>query len=195
MSGVDLARHDVIRDFRAQLARFLHAGATALGGAGGELHRVRDWLWSVQRPYWRNQLRHRHEAYVVARRAWLDAEVEVRQAAGGRGARRQDATEERFAMERARRARDQAEERVATVRAWLARLERDGAPLAHACQGHDLALARAGAQALAQLERLAAHVDAYLALPASAADVARAAPGDDPDDAPVDGRGGPACAS
>ncbi len=188
MSGADLARHDVIRDFRAHLARFLHAAATALGGSGGELHRVRDWLWNVQRPYWQNQLRHRHEAYAAARRTWMDAEIEVRQAASSRGPRRQDATDERFAMERARRARDQAEKRCTTVRYWLARLDRDGAPLAHTCQGHDLALARAGAQALAQLERLAGHIDAYLALPASAADIGRAS-------SPGDNGGDAACAS
>lgn len=162
MSGANLSGPEVIRDFRPRLAAFLHTCRSTLGDRSGALARMKDWLRCEQGPYWKSQIRRREEDYEAARRRWLEAEGDVQAAEHGRGSGKQSSVDERIAMDRARRRKEEAEQKLEAVRRWLLRLEKDGEPLAHACQVQDFALRELGEKALARLDRLAGDVEAYL---------------------------------
>ncbi len=162
MSGADLADPEIPRIFRRRLVVFLEASAAAFGGGANDLARTLDWLRAEQQPYWKRRIRETEDAYQQARRAWLDAESEVRSAGQNRGPHKESSFEERLVMDRARRRRDEAEEKLAMVQKCLIRLERDGAPLVHQCRAADFALHDLGAKAVARLDQLAEAVDRYL---------------------------------
>lgn len=168
LGGANLSDPEVLRAFRRRLATFLQLCAAALGGGTGGLIRTKDWLQAEQQSHWKDQIRRRDEAYETARRAWLEAESDVRAGRHGRGGGKQSSIDERKAMDRARRSREEAEAKLAAVRRWLARLDHDGEPLLHQCRDHDLFLREHGAKALARMDHLIKSVEAYLELPASA---------------------------
>ncbi len=161
MSGADLADAQVLRDLRAALAKWMQSTGAALGGSDADLHRVQDWMQGEQLPLWKRQLQTREELFQSARRAWLEAESEVRGGMNTRGPQKPSSTEERIAMQRAQRRRDEAEEKLANIKRWLLRIEQDCAPLLHQCRDHDLALREQGEKALAKLDRLATEIDTY----------------------------------
>ena len=161
MAQADLSDPAVLDDLRRRMAAALEIGEHALTCAAEDLDRVRSWVDGEQTPRWKRELQRREEEFQVARRAWLDAESEVRQAQRGRGGGRQSADEERVAMEKVRRRRDQAEAQVEACRRWSLRLRQDGELLAHQCRGHRLGLADQGAAALARLGAMAAAVAEY----------------------------------
>jgi hypothetical protein len=191
MTSANISDPEVIRTFRAHLAVFLKMCSAALGSRASELNRTRDWLRGEQLMHWKNQAMRREEAYQNARRLWLEAEAAVTEGMHGRGPGKPSSIEERIDMDRARRRRDEAEEKLALVRRWLVRLDQEGEPLMHACQGHDFDLRERGALALAQLDRLAERVQTYLDLPASAGGAAMpSVPGPGGDAPPADGAAG-----
>jgi hypothetical protein len=161
MSGANIADAGVIRDFRHKLAGFVTATGAALGGSDADLRRVQEWMQQEQLPHWKRQLRDREDAFQQARRAWLEAENEVRGGMNSRGPQKPSSTEERVAMQKAQRSRDEAEEKLAHIRRWILRIEQDCSPLLHQCRDHDLALRELGERALAKLDKLANEIDTY----------------------------------
>ena len=164
-SGADLADPSLIRDFRGQVGRFVNLAAGALGGAGTEVDKVREWLLGEQSTLWKAQVRKREEAFAEARRRFQQAQSEVELAQRGRGGGKQSSDEERLEMRKAKRRLEEAEEKLALIRRWAQRLEQDGAPLVHQAKMHDLALRELGSHAMLRLDRLADAVQAYLDAP------------------------------
>ncbi len=165
MTSANISDPEVIRTFRTQLASFLKLCSAALSARASELNRTRDWLRGEQLPYWKGQSFRREEAFQNARRQWLEAEAAVTEGMRSRGPGKPSSIEERIEMDRARRRRDEADEKLALVKRWLVRLDQEGEPLMHQCQGHDFDLRDRGVAALGQLQRLAERVQTYLDLP------------------------------
>lgn len=161
MSQADLADPAILDDLRRRLGAALGVCEHALTAVVEDLARVREWVEGEQLPRWKRTLAKCEEDFQVARRAWLAAESEVRQAQHGRGGGRQGSDEERVAMEKARRRRDHAEAQVEACRRWTLRLRQDGEPLAHQCRNHRLGLGEQGGAALARLSAMAADIAAY----------------------------------
>ena len=163
MAGpADLKDPAIIRDFRGRLARFQQQVAAAMDGAPTALDRALDLLRSEIGPHWKRELAKRQELYAQARRAYVEAEAEVK-ANGRRGAvDRSSAADEQRDMNRAQRRCEEAEEKIKLVRTWLMRLEGDGKDLLARCRDHDLALHELTGKGLAQLDRLAERIDEYL---------------------------------
>jgi hypothetical protein len=168
IGGANLSDPEILRAFRRRLATFLQLCAAALGGGTGGLVRTKGWLQAEQQAHWKDQIRRRDEAYETARRAWLEAEADVRAGRHGRGVGKQSSFDERKAMDRTLRLREEAEAKLAAVRRWIVRLDHDGEPLLHQCRDHDLFLREHGGKALVRLDHLIKQVEAYLELPASA---------------------------
>lgn len=165
MSRADLADVQVIRDFRLKLAAFVQATGASLGGSDADLRRVQDWMQGEQLPHWKRQLREREDAYQSARRAWLEAENDVRGGMNSRGPQKPSSTEERVLMQKALRRRDEAEEKLASIKRWMIRIEQDCSPLLHQCRDHDLALRELGERALTKLDQLSTDIDTYTSSP------------------------------
>lgn len=161
MSRADLADAQVIRDFRLKLAAFVKATGASLGGSDGDLRRVQDWMQGEQLPFWKRQLREREDIYQHARRAWLEAENDVRGGMNSRGPQKPSSTDERLVMQKALRQREEAEEKLASIKRWMIRIEQDCSPLLHQCRDHDLALREMGERALTKLAQLAIAIDTY----------------------------------
>lgn len=161
MSRADLADAQVIRDFRLKLAAFVKATGASLGGSDGDLRRVQDWMQGEQLPLWKRQLREREDIYQHARRAWLEAENDVRGGMNSRGPQKPSSTDERLVMQKALRRREEAEEKLASIKRWMIRIEQDCSPLLHQCRDHDLALREMGERALTKLAQLAIAIDTY----------------------------------
>ena len=161
MSRADLADAQVIRDFRLKLAAFVKATGASLGGSDADLRRVQDWMQGEQLPFWKRQLREREDVYQHARRAWLEAENDVRGGMNSRGPQKPSSTDERLVMQKALRRRDEAEEKLASIKRWMIRIEQDCSPLLHQCRDHDLALREMGERALTKLSQLATDIDTY----------------------------------
>jgi hypothetical protein len=167
MSSANISDPQIIRDFRARMTTFMEICESALSGSASELSRVRDWLRADQQSFWKKQVIKREEVYQTARRLWLEAEGDASGGINKRAPAKPSSMEERITMDRARRHRDEAEEKLTLVRRWLLRLDQDGEPLVHQCQSHDLSLRDQCRHAIAQLDRLADQVHAYLDLPAT----------------------------
>ena len=163
MAGsADLKDPAIIREFRGQLARFQQQVAVAMDGAPTALDRALDQLRTEVGPHWKRELGKRQELYTQARRAYLEAESEVK-ANGRRGAvDRSSAADEQREMNKALRRCEEAEEKLKLVRTWLMRLEGDGKDLLARCRDHDLALHQLTMKGLTQLDRLAERIDDYL---------------------------------
>jgi hypothetical protein len=167
VSGADINDPQVIRDFRAQLAKFAQVCANALGARAGELGRMHEWLRGEQLPHWKHQAFKREEAYQNARRLWLQAESDVAGSPGSRGPKKPSSYEEKLEMDKARRLRDEAEEKLANVKRWVARLDHEAGPLIQSCHSRALELEEKCRGALLQLDRMAERVQDYLDLPSA----------------------------
>ena len=176
-SGADLTDPGLLRDLRGQVGRFVTVAAGALGGAGAEVERVREWLRGEQTTLWKAQVRKREEAFIEARCRYQQAQLDVELAQRGRGGGKQGSDEERLAMRTAQRRLTEAEEKLALIRHWAQRLEQEATPLVHQAKMHDLALRELGERAIRQLDRLADSVQAYLDVPAGERPLPPAPPG------------------
>lgn len=177
MPGADVRDPEALTELRLAFARFLRTCDGALGGYTSELARVRELLRSEVLTHWRRQVTKHEEVFQEARRQYLEAEQDMRDAEHRRGAAgKQSAIDERLVMDRARRRREEAEAKLALTRTWLLRLDRDGEAAASVCQAQVLGLRERTAEAIARLERLHERLMDYLDISHGSAAMATPAP-------------------
>ncbi len=163
MSSADVRDPQVLHDFRMALARFRKTCDSSLGGHATELARVKDFLRTDLAPHWKRQVNQREEAYQAARRAFLEAEGDIRDAATRRGAAgKQSSIDERIAMDKARRRREEAEEKIVLIGKSMLRLDKEGDALVAQCNGHQLELSEVLAGAISRLDQMHDRILDYL---------------------------------
>ena len=163
MSSADVRDPLVIHDFRMALARFRKTCDSSLGGHATELARVKDLLRTDLAPHWKRQVTSREEAYQAARRAYLEAEGDIRDSESRRGAAgKQSSIDERIAMDKARRRREEAEEKVVHIGKCIMRLDKEGDALIAQCNSHQLALSEVLSSAISRLDQMHDRILDYL---------------------------------
>jgi hypothetical protein len=162
MAGASLADPALIRDFLGRLARFQQLAEGELANAPLLLARTLDHLRLDLRPRWKREWVKRQELFAVARRAWLEAEAEMR-ASGQRGAiDRASALDERREMLKAQRRVEEAEDKLRQLTACIDSLEHDGKELEARCCSLALGLHERCTQARTDLDGRCTAIEDYL---------------------------------
>lgn len=150
-----------IRQFRAQLWQFAEEVGNALTDAEADVRRTQQWLEQEQGPWWRDQLRKRHDARLQAKLA-LEDKRRYKTIEGSRPA----AVEEEQALRLATRRYEEAERRLEAVKQWRRKLDREATLYHGIVQRLSRAIETGVPQAAATLDRLTEALAAYLALQA-----------------------------
>lgn len=152
-----------LRHFREALCNFGAEATSALDAIMVEIHRTQDWLEHDQLKYWQVEIRRRQEAVVNAK-----AELDRARIAATFG-RSPDCTDQKKALLRARQRLEEAEEKLAATKRWGRIVETEVSDFQGPAQQFSNLLAGNLPQALAELDRLSAALEAYLSLPPAAA--------------------------
>ena len=146
-----------LADFRAAMAVFAHEVAAALAESDAEVQRTIQWLRLVQLPYWQKQILLRQDDLKEAKNALYRRELAALPD-------RPMALEERRAVERAGQRLEEARERLERTRRWMVAWDREAPLYRGACQPLADFVARDHAMASAELGRLHAALEAYVAM-------------------------------
>lgn len=146
-----------LADFRAAMAVFAHEVASALSESDAEVQRTIQWLRLEQLPYWQKQILLRQDELKEAKNALYRRELATLPD-------RPMALEERRAVERAGQRLEEARERLERTRRWIAAWDREAPLYRGACQPLADFVARDHAMASAELGRLHAALEAYVAM-------------------------------
>lgn len=147
---------DVFRRFRAAMIKFHEAAEQALSGADSDVSSTMSWLETEQASFWQNQLHKRMEMVTKARDAVRQKKM-YRDSTG----RAQDSSQEEKHLKRCEAAVEQAHEKIDAVKKWRTRLEK----ASDMYRGGVSRLSRSLSDmpgAVAQLDRLAMALEAYV---------------------------------
>lgn len=146
-----------IERFKAALAEYGDSVKTGLLEADSEIERAIVWLERDRLGYWKRQIQRRSEELAMAKSALFRKETQ-----GSAKDGRPSVVDEKLALEKAKRRLHSAEERFQACRRWRTRLEREYATY----KGHIQPLASASErgipEALALLNRILEHLEAYV---------------------------------
>lgn len=150
---------DVLKDFKAVLWKFQEAAIIALGDAESEVQRTLTWLETEQDSYWQGQVRKCQELVVRAKEA-----VRMKKVFKDSTGRQQSAVDEEKALQLAVRRLAEAEQKLASTRRWARLLQKEIELYKGGVQRFATTVQSEIPAAAAHLEKLAAKLDAYVAL-------------------------------
>lgn len=150
---------DALRDFRAALIRFSEEVVGALQSMQMELQRGFEWIEHDRPAYWTAQTRRAFDRLAAARTALTVCRT--RTVAGNKPA----CIEEKIAVEQAQARLRLCQEKVPEVKRWIVRLHHDADEFRGRMAGLRRLLDFELPQALAQLDRQIAALEAYAELP------------------------------
>ena len=150
---------EAVKAFRPRLWKFAEAVTQSVGEAEGELHHTVQWLEQRAAPHWQRELRRRHQLLQEAKQALNNRKL-YKSADGSRAS----AVEQEQAYAAAKRSYEEAEQKLEAVKRWRRELDRRASEFKPALQS----LARLAEHhipaAVAQLDKLIASLEAYLAV-------------------------------
>lgn len=155
-----------LRDFRPALIAFREQVAAALSSAEADAGRVLGRLQTEQLPYWKREIRrredelHRTKSEMSMKKVMRDGE--------GRAT-----VDDRKAVERAKRSLEEAQEKYRITRSWIQRLDKEVMRFVGRIKPLKSAVAADVPRMVAELDRLAEALDAYLAMEPPAESSAR----------------------
>ncbi len=147
---------EVLLRFRDGYRKFDKRARRAVELVTGDLQSVGEWLHREQLPYWRAQVRRRHDEMKQAWRDYLNARFTLPRVG------RKSTVDERKAYERARARKAEAERKVAVVEHWLLVLEAEAEKLMPAVRRFESLLDDLSPKALARLDHMLDRLEDYL---------------------------------
>ncbi|MAY75035.1 MAG: hypothetical protein CMJ31_10035 [Phycisphaerae bacterium] len=145
-----------LRGFRPALVEFSEACNAALTSAEADAGRVLQRLRSERLPYWKKQIRVRHDEVQRAR-----SEISIKAVV------REDAratVDDRKALEKAQRRLKEAESKYEETRRWIRVLDKEQTKFSGAVQSLKSAVSADLPRAVAELDRLAGSLEEYAAI-------------------------------
>lgn len=146
-----------IERFKGALAEYGDAIKTGLLEADSEIERALVWLERDRLAHWKRQIQRRQEELAMAKSALFRKQTQGSDKDG-----RPSVVDEKLALEEAKRRLGSAQDRYQACRRWRTRLEREYATY----KGHVQPLASSAERgipnALALLNRILEHLDAYV---------------------------------
>lgn len=160
----------VLRELQPEIVKFVDACRVALVSADTDALRTLDWLRGTQMAHWKSEIRRRTDDL-------NSAKSELARKQMGKAEDAKSTVEERKRVERCKRLIDEAEQRLAATEHWSRRLDRAVQGYRGGSAGLRRTLDADMPRALAELERMSAALEAYVALrvDGSATDAARGA--------------------
>jgi hypothetical protein len=155
-----------LRDLRPALVKFEESCRVALLSAESDATRVLMRLRSDRLPYWTRQIREREEELTRVK-----SEISMKQVM--RGPEHRATVDDRKAADKARARVAEAREKLDTTHRWIRVLEKEANAFSGAVQPLKGAVAAELPRAIAELDRMASALEAYLAIGAKR----KAAPG------------------
>jgi hypothetical protein len=146
-----------LKDFKVTMINFAEEARNSLSGVDMELRRMRDWLERDQLGYWQAQVKRRNEEVMEAR-----SELHRRKITQ-QGSQAVSDAEQKEALREAQRRLRVAEEKVALVKKLIPQLHHAIAEYHSHSQPLGDHLSGGFERSVANLERMTASLDAYLA--------------------------------
>ena len=148
---------EAIRDFRAHLIDYIDEAQAALGQAGSDVVRTLGWLKHDRMGFWRAEIRRRKRDVELARNEMFRKKLESSDM-------RTSAVIERKNLKRAEHRLAEAEQKEKATIRWIRHIERESALFKAGCNQMSSALQADLPKAVALLEKLSEHVEAYIRL-------------------------------
>ena len=146
-----------IERFKAGLAQFGESIKTGLLEADSEIERAMGWLERDRIMHWRRQIQGRREEVATAKSALFRKQLQ-----GSAKDGRPSIVDEKIALDRAKSRLKIAEERHRACKRWRTRIEQEYAVYKGHVQALSSAADRGVPEALALLERMLLHLEAYI---------------------------------
>jgi hypothetical protein len=169
-NAVNVKSIEALRDFRAALIEFRDVARTTLSGAISDVQRAVGWLQHEQIAYWEREKRAWAERVTRAK-----SELYRKQVMTSDG--RPSDVDERRALEKAERRYQEVEEKIERTRHWARLLERESMMFRGQLGALSTTVDAEFPKAVMRLEKLAASLDAYLAMQMPTNDAGRASDG------------------
>lgn len=171
-----LTSTDAVERLAASLDLFKEEATNALDNLQLEIRRAVDWLRHDRKSFWEHEVRRGFERVAEAR-----AELERRMTFHSIGDYQPACRDEKLALERAKQKLRVAEEKVELVRRWTRAIEHELTEYAGAVNQLDGWLQADHPRAMADLKRMAAALESYLAaaVPAESPSTAASPPAED----------------
>jgi hypothetical protein len=158
---------EAIQAFRTNLLIYLGKARPALDEAGSEVMRVRLWLETERRPYWRKEFLNRSRRLEDAESALFSAKMSSFSEASAA---------QQASVQKARRAVAEAEDKLRSIKRWQRDYENRTDPLLKQLEKLGNVLAMEVPNAVAYLNEVIDTLQKYAAMPAPAGDPAAAPP-------------------
>ena len=158
----DSARVDSIetlKQFRISLCKFVDAVNRGLDEAEAEIQRAGIWLKTDQRQHWKSEVRKRQELHTRAKIELKKKQLEKTPLGG-----RYSCVDERKALARAKERYEEAERKLANSHRWIRRLEQEAFNYKGLIRGLSEVAEADFPNAIAQLDRMVAALEAYVAV-------------------------------
>lgn len=159
MSSARVQSIDALKDFRVTLCKFSETAKSVLGDVESEMGKVLNWLETEQPAYWQGQIRHRTESVAKAKQAVLIKKL-TRNVDGTQGS----AVEEEKALRIAQARLEEANLKLGFVRRYARELQKEILLYKGQVQRFSSVIGTEIPRAVNRLDRLAATLDAYLAV-------------------------------
>ncbi len=167
--SADLRSPDAIVRFRHRYLEFDKAAHGALDLTNGDLHSLGEWLHREQLPYWKLQLRRRHDKYKEAWREYINARH------GDPRIGKTSCVDERKIYERAKRAKEEAEDKIRRIEKWVLILDSEIEKIIAPVRRFRATLDAARPKAIARLDHALDRLEEYL-MPSGGTAAGRPAP-------------------
>lgn len=151
---------DILKQFRTSLCTFAEKASHALDEADSEIQRTTTWLKQDQQTYWKDQRRKRTEQLSQAKRALTRKQALGKSPLGGRPSY----VDERKAVASAQRRFEEAQQKLAKVVRWTRQLEQEAFTHKELIQGLARAVDVEIPNARAEMDRIIAALESYMAL-------------------------------
>lgn len=148
---------EALRAFRPELVRFSETLLAALTAAEADASRVLQRLKSERLPYWKRQARLRREKVEEVRRE-ISLKAVIREGDGRATA------DDRKALDKAKRRLDAAERKLADTQRWIRALDKAHMKFMGDVQPLKSTASAELPRAIAELDRLASSLEAYVAV-------------------------------
>ena len=168
--SADIRSPETLQRFRFRYLEFDKNAHSALELIYGDLRSIGEWLNREQLPYWKRQLRIRHDRLKEAWREYINARY------GDRRMGKPSCVDERKAYEKAKRMKEEAEFKIRMVERWQIALDQQIEKLVPPCRRFGSMLDELTPKAVARLEHMMDRLEDYLR-PSSGRPSARAPAG------------------
>ncbi|MCA9297149.1 MAG: hypothetical protein KC983_11545 [Phycisphaerales bacterium] len=169
-NAVNVKSIEALREFRAALIEFRDVARTTISGANSDVQRAVGWLQHEQVAYWEREKRTWAERVARAK-----SELYRKQVMTSDG--RPSDVDERRALDKAERRFKDIEEKIERTRHWARLLDRESMMFRGQLGALSTTVDAEFPRAEARLEKLAASLDAYLAMQMPTNDAGRASDG------------------